>query len=618
MRRTGLGTPAIRRAKRLAVVVSSVSLALAPGGVRGQERDGTARSGELSVEEWREDLRFLHAAVLEVHPDPFYAVGKEELEARLGALDARLPSLNGLQTVAALMGLVAVLRDGHTSIEPSGPHGFHWVLPLRFRWFPEGLFVTATSTEYGDLVGAEVTGIGGLSVQEAYSRVAPMVSSDNEQGRRSETAMYLSVGDLLAALGITENPARLPLTLRLPSGVDRYVEVAAVDSPFEYDWLWSDLTPPTGEGVTNAFSADPGPRPRHARARFPELSFHEFEILAEDSVAYVQMNAVLDQASESFEQFQARLVDAIRVGCVHRVIIDLRFNPGGNGYLLQSFADALASLSELQEPGSVVVLTSKRTFSAGVVAAALLKKTASAVIVGEPGGAGFNFFSDVRSRTLPNSGLKLWVSSLYWEHGEPGDRSGTFEVDVPVPWSAADYFAGRDPVLRAAIGLSSAAAQPAPDLSTPEGLVQALYGSLSFPRGGAPEWDFVRGLFRREATVVFAEGAGGPLRILDVHGFVEDFQAFYDNGGLVDRGFAEVIERKKIVEFGALAHAFVVFQPRVAGRPAGRRGLDSIEMTRLDGRWWITNITTDWEGPGQPIPARLDPRGEVGGRTPGP
>lgn len=453
MKRPDRGTRPIRRTSRMAVLASAASLTLVPGVARGQEPDGGVRSESLSVEEWREDLRFLHAAVLEIHPDPFHVFGQEEFEAQLSALDARLPSLDGAQTVAALMGVVALLRDGHTSIEPSGPHGFHWAFPIRFRWFPEGLFVTATSRKYGDLVGAEVTGIGSTSVQEAFSRLAPLISADNEQGRRSETAVYLTVGDLLAALGITEDPALLPLTLHLPSGEDCHVEVAAVDAPFEYDWLWSDLTPPAGEGVTNAFSADPGRRPRHAKARFPELSFHEFEILAEDSVAYVQINAVLDQASESFEAFQARLLDAIHLDRVHRVVIDLRFDPGGNGYLLQPFADALASLPELDGPESVVVLTSKRTFSAGVVAAALLKKTASAVIVGEPGGAGFNFFSDVRSRTLPNSGLKLWVSSLYWEHGEPGDRSGTFDVDVPVPWSAADYFAGRDPVLRAAIGL---------------------------------------------------------------------------------------------------------------------------------------------------------------------
>lgn len=55
------------------------------------------------------------------------------------------------------------------------------------------------------------------------------------------------------------------------------------------------------------------------------------------------------------------------------------------------------------------------------------------------------------SRKLPNSGLKVWVSSRYWEHGTPRDRSKRFEVDVSVPFSARDYFAGNDPVLDAAI-----------------------------------------------------------------------------------------------------------------------------------------------------------------------
>lgn len=143
------------------------------------------------------------------------------------------------------------------------------------------------------------------------------------------------------------------------------------------------------------------------------------------------------------------------------------------------------------------------------------------------------------------------------------------------------------------------------DLTTAEAAVKSLYGSLSFGPGGEPDWAFVRSLFIDEAVVVFAEGAGGQMRALSPDEFIEDFRAFYTAQKLVEHGFAETADRVEITTFGNLAQVFVVFQPRIAGRAVGRRGLDCLQLTRLEGRWWITSIITDWEGPTQPIPERL-------------
>lgn len=94
------------------------------------------------------------------------------------------------------------------------------------------------------------------------------------------------------------------------------------------------------------------------------------------------------------------------------------------------------------------------------------------------------------------------------------------------------------------------------DPTSVESTVEALYRSLSFDAGGEPDWSFVRGLF--------------------------------------------------------LDEAFVVFQPAVAGQPVGGRGLDCLQLTRVDGRWWIISIITDWEGPNQPIPERISGESAVG------
>jgi hypothetical protein len=41
------------------------------------------------------------------------------------------------------------------------------------------------------------------------------------------------------------------------------------------------------------------------------------------------------------------------------------------------------------------------------------------------------------------------VASRYWEYGEAGDATATFEVEHRIPLLAGDYFQGRDPALEA-------------------------------------------------------------------------------------------------------------------------------------------------------------------------
>jgi hypothetical protein len=48
--------------------------------------------------------------------------------------------------------------------------------------------------------------------------------------------------------------------------------------------------------------------------------------------------------------------------------------------------------------------------------------------------------------------MQVGVSTRYWEFADPDDPRLTIEPDVPIPPSSADYFAGIDPALEAALG----------------------------------------------------------------------------------------------------------------------------------------------------------------------
>ena len=99
----------------------------------------------------------------------------------------------------------------------------------------------------------------------------------------------------------------------------------------------------------------------------------------------------------------------------------------------------------------LVVITGRNTFSAASLFAAHLERDTDAVFVGEPMGGSPNLYGNPRDFTLPYSGIVVGVATQWFVGSTPGDPRLTIEPDVPVALTSADYFAGRDPALDAAM-----------------------------------------------------------------------------------------------------------------------------------------------------------------------
>ena len=74
-----------------------------------------------------------------------------------------------------------------------------------------------------------------------------------------------------------------------------------------------------------------------------------------------------------------------------------------------------------------------------------LDQQTNATLVGEPTGGKPNHFGEVRSFTLPNSGILIQHSTKFWKRID-GDPPSTMP-DIAVPVLASDYFAGIDRAL---------------------------------------------------------------------------------------------------------------------------------------------------------------------------
>jgi hypothetical protein len=90
------------------------------------------------------------------------------------------------------------------------------------------------------------------------------------------------------------------------------------------------------------------------------------------------------------------------------------------------------------------------TFSAAGNLAADIDRSTRARFFGEPTGGSPNNYGDGQEIQLPALGITVFTATQ-WVIVDPSETRLSIDPDVPVPLTAADYFAGRDPVLAAAL-----------------------------------------------------------------------------------------------------------------------------------------------------------------------
>lgn len=143
------------------------------------------------------------------------------------------------------------------------------------------------------------------------------------------------------------------------------------------------------------------------------------------------------------------------------------------------------------------------------------------------------------------------------------------------------------------------------DVSSPQGLVTATYEAIQRAPGEAYDWARFRSLFLPQATLIpNTEQTGGPFVVHSPGSFMALVDSFTTVGGPEDRGFTEEEVHSEVVQYGDIAQVFSTYEKRFwdSDEILGR-GINSFQLVRHDGRWWIAGIAWDEETGAGPVPA---------------
>lgn len=416
----------------------------------------------VALTAWQEDISVL----LQQFPEREKGLTPEtraEFMKRIEALQSRLSELDEQHVAIAIMQAVAIAGNAHTAARPKLADLKYTRVPVRLHSFSDGIYVVKARPEHEQLVGGRVVSIGGRHIDDVMTAVGSLFYG-NVSWKRYTGVGLITIPGVLFGLDLITNPAEFELEVESAEGViAKNTLVAEKKVAPENAEDWWDLAP-TKQRVDPdwVFAFDAGKTPVPLYLKEPNIVFWT-EYLPSSKALYVQYNSSTNQAGATAKDNVAKVLEALRGNNVERVVIDLRFNTGGNLMLMRGAFGRILREDLFQRAGSLYVITGASTFSAGLFHAANLKQEGRAIVVGDLAGDDLDFWAEGgRWMLLPNSKMGVGTQSGFHSYSkiERPDLAehlyldlslDTLEPDLPAPMTFADYIAGRDPSLDAAL-----------------------------------------------------------------------------------------------------------------------------------------------------------------------
>lgn len=156
-----------------------------------------------------------------------------------------------------------------------------------------------------------------------------------------------------------------------------------------------------------------------------------------NEVFFIQYNVCQDYPDLPVEEFSKQVIKLLQSDKYKKVIIDFRYNSGGNSSLLEPLMDWLAT-TNLKLYG----LIGKDTFSSGMMNALYFKEKANATLVGTATGAKVNHYGEIQVFPLPSKRFMLQVSTNYFSLNPNYESSLLPDIYVATPFE--EFIAGFD------------------------------------------------------------------------------------------------------------------------------------------------------------------------------
>jgi hypothetical protein len=411
------------------------------------EREPPLARPQSRAEAWRQDLDYAERKLLRLETS-FTPAPRQQFQDSMTNLKASTTTLDDPHLIVGLARALAAVGNAHTRLYLLRNRTDLRRLPIRVWWFRDKLHIVRTSPEQDDLLGCEVVRIATVPVQRGKQMVDGLYAGSS--GWHDYMSTYtLTSPEILYGTNIAPGMESIRWDLNC-NGETRSVELKPLPlkhstAPVESWWDLAPGAPPTlQDGKAMTLPVLP------VYLKRPERPYW-FELLPDVGAFYFQYNRSGNDEQHPITQFQEEFIKAMTDRPSAPLIVDLRFNTGGDGNFGRSLMERVQSASTSRK---VYVITGRTTFSAGLFHAVQWKYWGKATFVGEEPGDGLEFFAEGGNILLPNSALTIhFANARHCYSAASKTRSSecfnelrveSLAIRLPSSNSFEQYRAGRD------------------------------------------------------------------------------------------------------------------------------------------------------------------------------
>ncbi len=365
------------------------------------------------------DVQLLHDTLISKHKQATANINRKEFDAQAQELMNKADSLSDIDFYFAVAQLVATIGDSHTMVGmPQQTALLAHALPLQIAAGPDFWYVSVAQEDHKQILGNTVTAINGIPIQTCIDMLSTVVSHDNDVWRNLYISQVFNITDLLAYVGIAQDATSdVVVTVQGDTAQDIVLTpLPLIDYGNQQFAFLAQQQAPTG----------PSAKPYRAM------------MINDGKTLFIQYNQCISAEELPIDTFIDQLIGIMESEHPMQVMVDLRYNGGGNSALLQPLIDYLA---KAQLP--LVILIGQNTFSSALMNAIDLRKIPNSQLVGSPSGGNVNHFGEIKMFTLPNSGIMVQYSTKYFQQG-PSSMNGPLQPDRLVTMSIQDIVNGYD------------------------------------------------------------------------------------------------------------------------------------------------------------------------------
>lgn len=377
----------------------------------------------------------LFCSTLEARHKNMYAhISKADFESEREKIEAGLPDMSDSDYYYSLRHLASLIGDSHTSLDfNKDKYTYLHGLPFAIQKFSDGWHLAMLSEENQNYLGCRLLSINNIPIEEVFERAQSIISSDNRIWSEVQFSNTINFAEALEYLGITEKGGDIFLNIQKPSGGS--------------DTITLKMPAMTEAEIMSAHILSLTP------LSTPETSPHGIyraQPLGKDCY-YIQYNECKEAPDLSMDIFASRIGSDIRSLGTSKIILDLRYNSGGNSEIIKPLFNELDSLKK--DMGiKVYTLIGSNTFSSAVINAVQSKKLLDSTLVGSPTGGSVNSYGEIKSFNLTYEPITIYYSTKYFELIK-GYEHDSLYPDIEVASDYHDYYNGIDRAVESVLAM---------------------------------------------------------------------------------------------------------------------------------------------------------------------